>query len=81
MSPITWAFMFVFGALFATTFFLKSTFPMPEPGSLPEAEYDATCFKVWILHKLIYCGVFLVGTLGIQHNGKSFVDDASRLNL
>jgi len=37
--------------------------------------------KVKILHTLIYMGVFLVGILGIQHNGKNFVDDASRLNL
>ena len=46
-----------------------------------EAEHDSASTKVWILHRLIYAGVFLVGMLGIQHNGKNFVDDASRLNL
>ena len=81
MSPITWAFIGVSGALIATSFFLKSTFPYHVPGTLPEAEVESANTRIWVLHNLIYFGVFLVGMLGIQYNGKKFVDDASRLNL
>ena len=82
MSPITWAFIGVIGALIATSFFLKSSFPYQEPSTtIPQAEVDSANTRVWVLHTLIYGGVFLVGILGIQFNGKKFVDDASRLNL
>ena len=81
MSPITFALIAVFGALFATSFFLNSTFPYPEPGVLEAPEHDSVSTKLWILRSMIYTGVFLVGMLGIQYNGKNFVDDASRLNL
>jgi len=81
LSPITIAFVFVFGALFASSFVLNSTFPYPEEGMLPEADHEAAKTKVWVLHRLIQIGVFMVGMLGIVHNGRNFVDDASRLNL
>lgn len=81
MTPMTWAFMFLIGSLVATRFCLNETFPYPEVGAMSDVDMDSASLKVWILHRLIYVGVFLVGMLGIQHNGKSFVDDASRLNL
>ena len=81
MSPLKWAFVFLFGSLIATHFLLKETFPNPEVGLMAQADQDSANIKMRALHRLIYTGVFLVGMLGIQHNGKNFVDDASRLNL
>lgn len=81
LSPIKLAFMMVFGAVIATSFILNSIFPYPGEGQLAEADMETAKTKVWLLHRMIQIGVFLVGVLGIVHNGRNFVDDASRLNL
>lgn len=80
------AFVGLVGTLILTQFFLNSTFPYPEvasEGGAAAADGDLMSgeWRVWTLHTLISAGVFLVGMLGIQHNGRAFVDDASRLNL
>ena len=81
------AFVGLIGTLIMTQFFLNSTFPYPDASTIGQAAADSSSdllsaeWRVWTLHTMITAGVFLVGMLGIQHNGRSFVDDASRLNL
>ena len=86
ISPLKMAFVGLVGTLILTQFFLNSTFPYPDvasEGGAAAADGDLMSgeWRVWTLHTLISAGVFLVGMLGIQHNGRAFVDDASRLNL
>lgn len=82
MSPLKIAFISLLGTLVLTRFFLNETFPYPSENAVVSGiDQDSASFKVWLLHSLVYFGVFVVGMLGIQKNGSSFVDDASRLNL
>jgi hypothetical protein len=76
------AFCAVFGALFLAKIFLNQQFPYPDMNAEgASADSENAGMKVCVLHTLVYVGVFLVGMLGIQHNGRHFIDDASRLNL
>ena len=83
VSPLKIAILGVFSMLIMTHFFLKEVFPR-EPldlnASLDTADGQSS-LKALVLHGLIYLGVFMVGVLGIMHNGRAFVDDASTLNL
>lgn len=83
-SPIKVAFLALIGAVVLTKFLLHEVFPYPQQAQLEvvsQAEFDSESMRVWILHTLIYSGLFLVGLLGIQHNGKSFVDEPSRVSI
>ena len=82
LSPLKMAFCAVFGALFLAKIFLNQQFPYPDMNAEgASADSENAGMKVCVLHTLVYVGVFLVGMLGIQHNGRHFIDDASRLNL
>ena len=85
MSPIKVALLALFGTVLLTKFvLLEQLFPHPDPGLAAltsQADFDSAYMRISILHTLVFMGVFVVGALGIQHNGSLFVDDTSRLNL
>ena len=81
VSPLKLAMVGLIGTLVFTHFFLQQTFPRPEALAEGMVDQDSTSLKMLAFHSIVYVGVFLVGVLGIMHNGRSFVDDTSRLNL
>ena len=83
LSPLKIAFFGIITALFATRFLLNEYLPIQSdmPTGVEASEAEMSQLKMKGFHAMVYVGVFLVGMLGIQHNGRNFVDDASRLNL
>ncbi len=83
VSPLKIAILGVFGALIMTHFFLNQMFPNQSSSGVAVAGMDTETadLKMKVFHVLVYMGVALVGMLGIMHNGRSFIDDASTLNL
>ena len=65
--------------MFLARFLLKESFPHPEEAN--GAENSENSIKIFVLHSLVYFGVLMVGILGIQYNGKAFVDDCSRMDV
>jgi len=75
VTPMKLALFTLVGALFISKFFLKEVFPYPDASMAAnsQTDFDASCFKVWILHSLIYAGIFLVGLLGIQRKCRLYL--------
>ena len=71
MSPLKVAFAAIFTSLIMTNFFLNTYFAYPDRG-------DADSCNLCIFRTIVYMGVFIVGILGIQYNGRMFIDDSSR---
>ena len=65
--------------MFLARFLLQESFPYPDESSGAQNSENST--KVLVLHSLVYFGVLMVGILGIQYNGKAFVDDCSRMDV
>ena len=68
LTPIKIAFGAVFTTLIMTYFFLNTYFPYPKE------QTDDSC-SLCVFRTLVYFGVFMVGMLGIQYNGRLFIDD------
>ena len=79
LSPIKIALISLVGFMFLARFLLKETFPYPDESSGVQNSENST--KIFILHSLVYFGVLMVGILGIQFNGKAFVDNCSRMDV
>ena len=79
LSPIRIALISLVGFMFLARFLLKESFPHPEEAN--GAENSENSIKIFVLHSLVYFGVLMVGILGIQYNGKAFVDDCSRMDV
>ena len=79
LSPIRIALISLVGFMFLTRFLLQESFPYPEESNGAQDSENST--KILILHSLVYFGVLMVGILGIQYNGKAFVDDCSRMDV
>ena len=79
LSPIRIALISLVGFMFLARFLLKESFPHPEELSGVQNSENST--KILVLHSLVYFGVLMVGILGIQYNGKAFVDDCSRMEV
>uniref|UniRef100_A0A7S3MPI2 Uncharacterized protein n=1 Tax=Favella ehrenbergii TaxID=182087 RepID=A0A7S3MPI2_9SPIT len=74
ITPIKLAFAALMTSLILTRVFLNVYFPYTEASE--ESDSDST--KLMIFRTLVLIGVFVVGSLGIQANGRLFIDDSSR---
>ena len=82
ISPMKLALVTLIGTIFLSKFLLQEVFPYPDisMADISQSDYESASFKAWILHSLIYTGIFLVGLLGIQSKYRLYSSNPSFLH-